>query len=108
MQMTVPYTKQILSALAGTAVAAGALTGVFVAAGTASGQPANGPDNVPSCLEFVNPDGTSKPMPPGVEACAPVDIYAPGLTLAQRIAFVNPESPRYDAIVADLKAKYPE
>jgi hypothetical protein len=102
--------NRIMTGIAGSAVAAGALLGGFAAAGAANAAPGFDPSNAPSCLELVNKDGsTNKALEQSdrfTNGCKPVDIYAPGMTLAQRKAFVNPESPNYTTIIADLNAKF--
>ena len=110
MQSSYSRRNRIMTAFAGSAVATGALLGGFAAAGAASAAPSD-PAQVPSCLEFVNPDGSKKPMPEDT-GCAPVDIYAPGMTLAQRIAFVNtdpattPNHTNGQDIIDNLKATF--
>lgn len=110
MRSIYSYRNRIMTGIAGSAVAAGALLGGFVAAGSASADPEFDPSKLPSCLEVVNLDGSMKPDANEIapEGCLPVDIYAPGLTLAQRMAFVNSESPNYARIIADLQAKFDE
>lgn len=92
MQSSYSRRNRIMTAFAGSAVAAGALLGGFAAAGAASAAPFD-PAKMPSCLEQVNKDGSLNKTVAESErfkqGCKPVDIYAPGLTLAQRIAFVN-------------------
>ncbi|WP_019201664.1 hypothetical protein [Tsukamurella sp. 1534] len=95
-----------MTGIAGSAVAAGALLGGVAAAGSANADPGFDPSTLPSCLDFVAEDGSKKPWPEGLQGCKPVDIYAPGMTLAQRKAFVNSESPNYARIIADLDAKF--
>lgn len=104
MQSSYSRPNRIVTGLASTAITAGALFGSFAAAATASADPFD-PKTLPSCLEFVNPDGTAKGQ---MQACKPVDIYSQGLTLAQRKAFVNTQSPNHDRIIADLEAKFDE
>lgn len=104
MQSSYSRRNRIVTGFAGTAIAAGALFGALTATATASAEPFD-PSTLPSCLEFVNPDGTVKGQ---MQACKPVDIYSQGLTLAQRKAFVNTQSPNHDRIIADLEAKFDE
>ncbi|MGX9295427.1 hypothetical protein [Tsukamurella paurometabola] len=87
MRITVSPRNRILTAVAGSAVAAGALVG-GLAAGAAGADPGTAPQDLQKCTEFINPDGTSKPDRPN--ACLPVDPFTePGLTLAQRKALIN-------------------
>lgn len=85
---TTTIRTRILTGVAGTAVAAGAVIGGFALAGTANAEPAPNLDNLKKCSEYINPDGSPKPIPGG--ACLPTDPYTePGLTLAQRKALIN-------------------
>ncbi|WP_194833188.1 hypothetical protein [Nocardia sp. XZ_19_369] len=101
-----------MTGIAGSAIAAGALLGGLAAAGSASAAPDFDPSNLPSCLELVDPAGNVDQDLENSErfkdGCLGVDIYAPGMTLAQRKAFVNSESPNYHTIIADLNAKFDE
>ncbi|WP_420039793.1 hypothetical protein [Gordonia sp. MP11Mi] len=99
-----------MTGLVGAAVAGGALLGGFAVTGTANADPSFDPAKLPSCLELVKKDGTvNKSLEQSSRfnhGCAPVDIYAPGLTLEQRKAFVNSDSPNYGRIIADLNMKF--
>ncbi|ADG77721.1 Intersectin-EH binding protein Ibp1 OS=Tsukamurella paurometabola (strain ATCC 8368 / DSM /CCUG 35730 / CIP 100753 / JCM 10117 / KCTC 9821 / NBRC 16120/ NCIMB 702349 / NCTC 13040) OX=521096 GN=Tpau_1089 PE=4 SV=1 [Tsukamurella paurometabola] len=94
---TSPRTR-ILTAVAGSAVAAGAVIGGFALTGTANAEPGSGTaaaapaaDNLPKCTAFINPDGTIKADRDA--ACLPVDPFTePGLTLEQRKALINTDA----------------
>lgn len=99
------YRTRILTGVAGSALAGGVLFASLLS-GPASAEPA-APDyeNLPSCLALVNPDGTDSGLE--AEACLPVDPFNdPNMTLEQRLAFLNPESPIYDEMVQEIKDRY--
>lgn len=88
MHTTTPRRGRILTAVAATAVAGGALLGGFATTGAANADPGVDYANAKKCTEFINPDGSLKPNPDKV--CKPVDPFTePGLTLAQRKALIN-------------------
>lgn len=101
---------RILTAAAGTAVAAGAVLGGLAMSGTASADPGVNVNDLKKCTEFINPDGSPKPDRPN--ACLPVDPFTePGLTLAQRKALINTDpstraSGSAQADLAALEAKF--
>ncbi|AUN41603.1 hypothetical protein AXK58_22370 [Tsukamurella tyrosinosolvens] len=110
MNTSITRRHRILTAAAGTAVAAGAVLGGLALAGTASAAPGIDPSTLQKCTAFINADGTPKPDRPN--ACLPVDPFTePGLTLAQRKALVNTDSGTRaggsaQADIAALEAKF--
>lgn len=110
MSTTTTRRTRILTAAAGTAVAAGAVLGGFALSGTASADPGQDANAVPKCTAFINPDGTLKPD--NGQACQPVDPFTePGLTLAQRKALINTDpgtrvSGSAERDFAELEAKF--
>ncbi len=97
--------NRIMTGIAGGVLSAGAVLGGFAAPAAAS--PASfDPGSLPSCADFVDPDGSPKSESAD---CLPVDPFTdPGLTLAQRIAFINDESPIHDQLVQELEDQFAE